>query len=159
MGSRPHIGAGVAIGLGLLLIAAVIGFDTARMQIPPTYARVGPNVFPMVIASGLALCGALAVFQILRPGDQPAIPAPEGDTDWRAVLWILAGLAAQIYLLKLAGFVITAALVFLCVALGFGSRRYARDAICALFVALASYLGFTQGLGLQLPAGILQGIL
>lgn len=151
--------AGLAIGLGLIAIAAVIGFDTARMQVPPTYARVGPNIFPTVVALGLALCGAFVLFRAWRPGAVPPVPAAEGDTDWTAVVLVLAGLIAQIYLLRLVGFVPVAAAVFFCVAFAFGSRSYVRDGLIAIVLAIAVYEGFTRGLGLQLPAGILQGLL
>ena len=45
-------GAGLAIGLGLIAIASVIGFETMQMQVPPSYARVGPQIFPYIIAIG-----------------------------------------------------------------------------------------------------------
>ena len=34
-----------------------------------------------------------------------------------------------------------------------------RDGIVAVILVLVSYLGFTHGLGLQLPPGILAGVL
>jgi putative tricarboxylic transport membrane protein len=55
--------------------------------------------------------------------------------------------------------VIASAVLFCCVAYGFGSRRYLRDAAIALLLAIIVYVGFTRGLNLPLPAGLLQGIL
>ena len=54
---------------------------------------------------------------------------------------------------------IASAVLFVCVAFGFGSRRYLRDVVIAIVLAIVTYVGFTRGLGLQLPAGILAGIL
>jgi hypothetical protein len=51
MNSKQTIaGAGLAIGLGLIAVASVIGFDTMQMRVPPNYARVGPQIFPYIIA-------------------------------------------------------------------------------------------------------------
>jgi putative tricarboxylic transport membrane protein len=44
------------------------------------------------------------------------------------------------------------------VAIALGSRRYLRDVVIGLTLALITYVGFTRGLGLQLPSGILAGV-
>ena len=49
--------------------------------------------------------------------------------------------------------------VFVSVAFAFGSRKLLRDGIVAIVLVVAAYLGFTHGLGLQLPSGILAGLL
>ncbi|HKP24606.1 MAG TPA: tripartite tricarboxylate transporter TctB family protein, partial [Dongiaceae bacterium] len=65
----------------------------------------------------------------------------------------------QILLFEFLGFVPTAAILFFCVSFGFGSRRYLRDAIIAIALAVVAYVGFVHALGLHLPAGILGGVL
>ena len=62
-------------------------------------------------------------------------------------------------LLKPLGFVPAGLILFWSVAFAFGSRRYGRDIIVGLLLALFPYIGFTYGLGLQLPPGILKGLL
>ena len=47
----------------------------------------------------------------------------------------------------------------MCVAFAFGSRSFARDAIVAVGVVLITYVGFTRLLGLQLPPGVLAGLI
>lgn len=149
----------MAIGLGLIAIAAIIGLDTANMQVPPTYARVGPQIFPVIIAVGTALAGAALMWNALRGrADADEFSANEA-TDWKAVALIGAGLIAHMNLLKPLGFVPAGIVLFMCVALAFGSRIYARDLTVGAALALAAYIGFTRGLGLQLPAGILQGLI
>jgi len=149
---------GMAIGLGLIAVGAVIGFDTARMQVLPTYAKVGPQVFPILIATGLVVAGALLAWTA-RNEHGAAIEAPAHDqTDWRAVVSICVGLLLQLILLKPLGFVPAAAILFMSVAIAFGSRRYLRDVIVALALAVAAYIGFVYGLGLQLPAGVFSGM-
>ena len=150
-------GAGLAIGLGLIAIASVIGFDTMQMQVPPSYARVGPQIFPYIIAIGLAITGAHIAWKSYRGGDE-VIDEVE-PTDWKSVGIIVAGLIAHMNLLKPLGFVPAGLILFMSVAFSFGSRRYGRDAIVGFLLVLFAYLGFTYGLGLQLPPGVLKGLL
>jgi putative tricarboxylic transport membrane protein len=151
--------AGLAIGLGLIAIAAIIGLDTSQMQVPPTYARVGPQIFPVVITIGLTLAGAALVWNALRGrADGDEFSAHE-ETDWKAVALIGAGLIAHMNLLKPLGFVPAGIALFMCVAFAFGSRHYARDLAIGAGLVLAAYIGFTRGLGLQSPPGILHGLI
>jgi putative tricarboxylic transport membrane protein len=146
--------AGLAIGLGLLGLAAVIGFDTWRMQVPPTYAKVGPQVFPIVVTVGLALAGAFIAWMARR---KPIVQEAQGETDWLAVAIIGGALIVHLNLLKPVGFIPASALLFFAVAFAFGSRRHLRDAIVAIVLASLVYLGFVHGLGLRLPPGMLAG--
>lgn len=147
--------AGLLIGLGLIAVAAIIALDAAQMRVPPIHAKVGPRVFPLLVSCGLALAGAVIGWQAWRR----SFHVEEQQTDWGAVAIIAAGLVLQLNLLKPLGFVPAAAILFCCVSFAFGSRRYLRDVSCALILALAAYLSFTRLLGLDLPAGILKGIL
>jgi putative tricarboxylic transport membrane protein len=113
------------------------------------------------------------------PGSLLDTPGTGGDkADWHALAMIGLGLVVQILLLDpggapfgldhvfaslgsplaeiitaISGFIPTAAFLFLCVAIGFGSRRYLRDAIIGILLATAAYVGFVHGLGLPLPPG------
>jgi putative tricarboxylic transport membrane protein len=147
--------AGLLIGLGLVAIAAVIAVDAMHMRVPPIHAKVGPRVFPYVVAAGLAVSGAVIVWQAWRQ----RFTVEAYETDWGAVAIIAAGLILHMNILKPWGFVPAAAILFMAVAFAFGSRRYLRDAVVALGLALAAYLAFTRLLGLQLPGGVLTGLL
>jgi putative tricarboxylic transport membrane protein len=150
-------GAGLAIGLGLVAIASVIGFDTMQMRVPPSYARVGPQIFPYIIAIGMALTGTFIAWKSYRGGDEVVDEAE--PTDWKNVGIIILGLIAHMNLIRPAGFVPAGLVLFMSVAFAFGSRRYGRDAIIGFCLVLFAYIGFTYGLGLQLPPGILKGLL
>jgi putative tricarboxylic transport membrane protein len=152
-------GAGLAIGLGLIAIASVIGFETMQMQVPPSYARVGPQIFPYIIAIGMAITGVHIAWKSYRGEDEVAEIEDAGPVDWKAVGIIMAGLIAHMNLLKPLGFVPAGLILFCSVAFAFGSRRYGRDVIVGLLLVLFAYVGFTYGLGLQLPPGILKGVL
>lgn len=162
----------VLLGLGLIGLGIFFAVETTAIKVAPIYAKVGPTVFPWIVASALILLGALFAIQAWRrerqdqapkprpvPGQgYPATP-PAPPSDWRALLLISAALLLQAVLLQDLGFVITAAVLFYAVAYGFGSRRYLRDGVIAAVLAIIVYVGFTRGLHLQLPAGVLSGLI
>ncbi len=157
--NSPISGAGLAIGFGLVLLGGLVFYDAAQMQVPPTYARVGPQAFPYFIALALAMVGAYFAWSSWAPNARREIIAEGFATDWRALLIIGAGLLIHLNILKPLGFVISGVFLFMCVAFAFGSRNFLRDGTVAVILVLVSYLGFTHGLGLQLPPGILAGLL
>ncbi len=143
------------IGLGILFTASIIGFDGLTMRVPPVHAKVGPHIFPILVSCGLAFSGAWILWRA-RSG---AFPAAEGDTDWRGLMLVAAGLLLHLNLLKLVGFIPAGIVLFMFVASGFGSRTLGRDLVVGTILVSACYFGFTRGLGLQLPAGILSGLM
>ena len=149
-------GAGLVIGLGFMALAGLVAFDAASLQVPPSYARVGPQVFPYLIASGMALVGLRLVWEAVREPVRVHVPPV---TDWKAVAMISVALAAQYFILKPLGFVFSALILFLTIAHAFGSRQYVRDLVVGLVLALSAYVGFRYGLGIGLPQGILKGLL
>ena len=150
--------AGTMIGLGLVLLGGVIGFDAAMMRVPPTYAKVGPHIFPIVVAVGLVITGLVIAYRSFLSKGGPEVAAEDAPTDWRAVAIVSAGLILDALLLKTLGFIIAALALFVIVAFALGSRRYLRDVVTGLVLASVTYFGFTRGLGLQLPAGIFAGV-
>ena len=146
--------AGLLIGLGLIAIAAVIAVDVSGMRVPPVHAKVGPRFFPLLVSCGLAVAGAVTAWQSWRGTfDSEEMP----PTDWAAVAIISAGLILHLNLLKPAGFVPAAVVLFMCVTFAFGSRSFLRDGVVALVIAMTAYLAFTRLLGLQLPPGVRAG--
>ena len=72
------------------------------------------------------------------------------------VLLLNANLAdpANVILLDLLGFIVAAITSFWGVAYAFGARKYLKDFIVAVVFSVIVYFGFTQGLNINLPAGI-----
>jgi putative tricarboxylic transport membrane protein len=149
----------VLIGLGVAALGAFIAFESSLIEVSPAYAKVGPQAIPYLVAAGLILFGLLFAAMSLRPRSADIEPAKAEPADWQALAVISVGLIAQMLLLVPAGFVIASAILFYCVAFGFGSRRYLRDGVVAILLAVIVYIGFTRGLDLQLPAGVLAGVL
>jgi len=150
--------AGFFVGLGLIALAAVIGFDMARMQVPPNYASYGPQIFPYLSIVVLVAAGLYFLWQTAT-GKPDSIRADSDRSDWGGVIGISVGLLAQVFLLEPLGFVLSAAILFFAVAWGFRSRKPLRDAIIAILLSLATYLVFTRLLNLQLPPGILKSVI
>ena len=155
----PISRAGIAIGAGLLVLAVIIAADAARMQVPPSYARIGPQVFPFAVALGLAAVGAYFTWSSWAAGAPREVVGDGQPTDWRSLLLICVGLVIHLLLLKTLGFIVVSTGLFVVIAIAFGSRRYLRDAAIGLALAVFAYLGFTRMLGLQLPAGVFIGLM
>jgi putative tricarboxylic transport membrane protein len=161
----------ILLGLGLVAVGMFFAVETTAIKVAPIYAKVGPTVFPWIVAGALIVLGAIFAIQAWRRDASKIPPYPEPipgqgypatpqvpPSDWRALLLISAALLVQAVLFKLLGFVITATILFMAVAYAFGSRRYLRDAVVAILVAVIVYVGFTRGLHLQLPAGLFAGL-
>lgn len=80
-------------------------------------------------------------------------------SDWRALLTVLGSLIAFIVLLRTAGWILAAAVLFWGVAYALGSRRPVFDLSIALVMSSVIQLIFGTLLGLNLPAGFLEGVI
>ena len=150
---RPDT-AGMVIAGVLLLIAIVIFWDTANLQLAPTYG-LGPKAMPYLIASGLALLAAGNAALAWR-GDFPEREAYAP----KAIVLILGGLAALIAIIGLGGgFVVATAVLFAATAAAFGRRAILVDLAIGLVLGLAVYFLFDKLLALSLPAGPLERLL
>jgi len=152
---RPVAGeVGASIALILLALAAL--WQTSVIPVSPIYARVGPALFPWIASSGLLLIGLLLLVQALRGGFGVE---RNPEIDWRATAWVAAGLAANAALIGTAGFVFAAVALFAAVARGFGSTQPVRDLGIGAVIALACYYGFEKLLGVNIGAGLLEGLI
>jgi putative tricarboxylic transport membrane protein len=140
--------------VGLLLLAGV------RTIAPGAgYDRIGPRFFPIAIATGLILLGAVLAIAARRR--RPPVESAVEPTPFNRVPFGYFALAFVLFIVLLdrAGFAIAAALQFWLVARAFRSPRPARDFLIAVALSLIVYVAFSRGLGLPLPAGILEGLL
>jgi len=150
---RPD-GAALFIALVMAVIAAVIIWQTSQMRVLPIQAKVGPTVFPYVIAGGLALLAVGTAVSAFRNG----FPARSKD-NYAPVLWIVGGLVAQLLLLSTAGFSIATALLFAFTAKGFGRGPLWQTIPIGLIFAFIVWLIFSHGLQLSLPKGPLERLI
>jgi len=148
---RRADGAALVIAAGLLFLAALIAWDSTRLGGAASYARIGPQTVPYIIASCLAVLGAWTVIAAFRRD------FPERDQqEFRPVLWIVGGLVAQLVLLRVAGFSIATGVMFGLVAYGLGRKPLWRGIPIGIGLALVVWIIFARGLSLTLPAGPLE---
>ena len=150
---RPD-GAALFIALVMAVIAAVIFWQTSQMRVLPIQAKVGPTVFPYVIATGLAVLAVGTVLSAFRGG----FPARSHD-NYTPIYWIVGGLVAQLLLLSTAGFSIATALLFAFTAKGFGRGPLWQTIPIGLVFAFVVWLIFSHGLQLSLPKGPLERLI
>ena len=76
----------------------------------------------------------------------------------KAILaFVVAGLIANVLLIRPLGFTAASTVLFVLVAYGFGSRRPLRDARLVPFAG--SYFGFAKALGVNIGAGVFEQLL
>ncbi|MBP1843137.1 putative tricarboxylic transport membrane protein [Rhizobium petrolearium] len=143
--------AALAVAVVLAAIAAVIFIDVSRLKGTGGYSQVGPATVPDWI--GFALIG-LAIWTVIEAfrGDFPTRDKQEIGP----VVWIVAGLVAQMLLLRVAGFSIATGILFGLTAAGFGKRKLWITIPLGIVVCLFIWLIFAGLLQLALPAGPLE---
>ena len=143
--------AALAIAAGLAVLGAVMLWDSARLADLGGYSGVGPGSVPRVVGFGLLALSVWSAIAAWR-GDFPHRPRQEPGP----VLWIVAGLALQLLLLKVAGFSIATGLLFALTARAFGKRQLALTIPVGIVFSFAVWAVFSQLLMLHLPAGPLE---
>jgi putative tricarboxylic transport membrane protein len=151
-------GAEIALSLGVLALGIVVAAVTATLPSEGGYARIGPNFIPAVVAAGVILLGLWLSYEAFRGGWRNRAEQTEAFEP-AAFLWVSGGLFAHMALIGWAGFVIAGTALFVGVARGFGSRRWARNAAIGLVLSLGIYLFFVKLLNVNLPAGWLAPVL
>jgi putative tricarboxylic transport membrane protein len=151
-------------GLFILALGAVTAYAGSRLP-PVPGQQVGPNVFPLVIGIGLALCGAMIAlgvgsrFEQEADADVAAHSDAAPDTAARgplASLGVLLPPAALVFYalsVETLGFFVTAATMVLVGALAFGARLGLALAM-AVGAPVMIHLVFYKLLRVPLPSGL-----
>jgi putative tricarboxylic transport membrane protein len=158
-GARPDR-ADLGVGLFVLGLGAVAVWQTLAIPASPLYAQVGPKLVPWLVAAGLLALGALLTLSALRGGWSHGIEELRGapPANLRALGLLLAGLLANIVLIVPFGFTVAATAQFALVAAAFGSRAHLRNLAIAFVVALGAYTLFVKLLGVNIGAGVVEGL-
>ena len=153
------------LGLAALLLALGVFLlvETQRIAVPVSANTIGPRFFPTVVGGVLVVVSLWLAVDVLRGGAGQMEAAEDVDvsrsSDWRTLALLSAVFLGHAFLLEPLGFPVAAALLFFGVAASLGSRRWARDAAVAVVLAVLVFVVFARGLGVGLPAGVLQGVL
>ncbi|WP_445170674.1 tripartite tricarboxylate transporter TctB family protein [Mycolicibacterium sp. Dal123E01] len=154
-----YIVVAVLVIVGGFLVYSGLTLDEGFAKVDP----VGPKFFPLTIGAAALVLAVILAIAIPRGSKGEADAGedvdPEAPGDWRTVGLLIALFVAMILLVNPLGWVIMSALFFAGAATILGSRHYVRNVVIGIALALASFYAFYSGLGIPLPAGILDGIL
>jgi putative tricarboxylic transport membrane protein len=161
--SRPdyaqYIVVAVLVIVGGFLVYSGLTLEEGFAKVDP----VGPKFFPIIIGTAALVLAVILAVAIPRGSKGEADAGedidPEAPGDWRTVGLLIALFVAMILLVNWLGWVIMSALFFAGAATILGSKHYVRNVVIGVVLALASFYAFYSGLGIPLPAGILDGIL
>jgi len=147
----------IVLSLGVFALGVALAVGTSQFPESTGYAKVGPRLMPTIVAGGLIVLSLMLLKEAFFGGFKGVneVEASATPTDWRAFIWITAGIILNGMLIVPAGFVIAGTLLFVLSARGFDSRAWLRNAIIGLIISSATYAFFNYGLGLGLPKGIL----
>jgi putative tricarboxylic transport membrane protein len=153
----------LAFAGSLLLLGIIVLIDTKNMLVPPGSGSVGPQVFPTVIGIFILVVALILIIEIFRGNyGQPEgteFGEIKGRTDWKTLSTVAASILTYPFLIESAGFVIASTLVFFGVGFAYGARKPIKNVAIALIFSLIVYVTFTRLLNVNLPAGILKGLL
>ncbi|MGB3485312.1 MAG: tripartite tricarboxylate transporter TctB family protein [Mycobacterium sp.] len=149
----------VCVAVGVFLIVDALRIADGFAKVDP----VGPRLFPIAIGVGLVVLSVILAIAIPRGSRGEADAGedidPNTSSDWRTVGLLIALFVAVIVLVVPLGWTITGGLFFAGAATVLGSRHYIRNIAIGAVLGLLSFYAFYSGLGIPLPAGILDGIL
>jgi putative tricarboxylic transport membrane protein len=146
----------------LALVGALVIVDASQLW-EGANDLIGPRLLPMVLGVLLLVIAMVYAIDVIRGGRGQPETGDDVDVttpiDWRTVMLLVGVLAVNVALIEWLGWVISGAFLFWGTAFALGSRRYVLDLAIAVTLSLASFYGLVIGLGVYLPAGVLQGIL
>jgi putative tricarboxylic transport membrane protein len=159
-GDRAQYGVCAALaGLGVLLLV-----DASRIA-PVTSSNdpLGPRPVPTVLGALLLLTAVIYAIDVWRGGVGHAEEGEDIDlgtrADWKTVGLLVVVFGVNALLLEPLGWVISGSLLFWGCAFALGNRHHVRGLLIGVGLALGTFYAFAIGLGVNLPAGVLQGIL
>jgi putative tricarboxylic transport membrane protein len=148
----------------LAVVGVLVIVDAARTgQATSSNDPVGPRAVPLILGVLLLIVAVVYAIDVARGGAGEPEAGEDIDLtskiDWRTVLLLAAAFIVNAVLVEPLGWVISGSLLFWGAAFALGSRRYLLTLVIAVALSLITFYGFAIGLGVNLPAGILQGIL
>jgi len=149
------------VGLGALLVGAVMAYGATAISSDAGYAGVGPNALPWLVSAVLLICGAWLIWEARTGGYRQMEAAPGAERgDWKAGAWVVAGVIANASLITTVGFVLACTLCFVLAVRGMrvaegraggGPRQTLIDFVTGVLIAAPVFWLFTKLLAINLP--------
>ena len=147
----------LAIGVAVLVDASGLEAGLGRATV------IGPKVVPYAIGGAMVVVALWLAVDVLRGGRGEQEGGEDVDlshgSDWRTLGLLFGAFVANIALIERAGWPVSGAVLFFGSAYALGSRRVVRDVVLAFGLSIGSWYLFVLGLGIELPVGVLDGIL
>ncbi|MFU8853403.1 tripartite tricarboxylate transporter TctB family protein [Micromonospora sp. SL1-18] len=149
----------------LALVGALVIFDaTTRIGRAINSADpIGPKPVPILLGVLLLIVAAVYAVDVARGGAGEPEAGEDVDLstriDWRTVLLLIGAFLVNAVLIDRLGWVISGTILFWGSAYALGNRHYFRNLLISVALSLITFYAFAIGLGVNLPAGVLQGIL
>jgi putative tricarboxylic transport membrane protein len=154
----------LGVALFLLALGVLVLVDTAG--IPQTAGQtgaVGPRAVPIVLGSALVILSIFLAVDVLRGGRGEQESGEDVDLsrggDWGTLLLLSGAFLANVVLIERVGWPVSGAVLFFGTAYALGSRHLVRDPLIAIALSIGTWYLFALGLGVNLPVGVLKGIL
>lgn len=149
----------------LALVGGFVIFDaTTRIGSAINMADpIGPKPVPILLGVLLLVIAVIYAVDVARGGAGEPEAGEDVDLslpiDWRTVLLLVGAFLVNAVLIDRLGWVISGTVLFWGSAYALGNRHYVRNLLIAVALSLITFYTFAIGLGVDLPAGVLQGIL
>ncbi|NJP31438.1 tripartite tricarboxylate transporter TctB family protein [Micromonospora sp. HSS6-12] len=148
----------------LALVGALVIVDATRIGHAVSSADpVGPKPVPILLGVLLLVIAAIYAVDVARGGTGEPEAGEDVDLsspiDWRTLLLLIGAFLVNAVLIDRLGWVISGSLLFWGCAFALGNRHHVRNLLIAVALSLITFYTFAIGLGVNLPAGVLQGIL
>ncbi|MFI2646734.1 tripartite tricarboxylate transporter TctB family protein [Micromonospora fulviviridis] len=149
----------------LALVGGLVIFDaTTRIgRAINTADPIGPKPVPILLGVLLLVIAVIYAVDVARGGAGEPEAGEDVDLslpiDWRTVLLLIGAFLVNAVLIDRLGWVISGTILFWGSAYALGNRHYVRNLLIAVALSLITFYTFAIGLGVDLPAGVLQGIL
>ncbi|MDD9347402.1 tripartite tricarboxylate transporter TctB family protein [Mumia sp.] len=152
-----------ALAAFLAVVGGYVLYDAATLSAGFSDQVLSPAAFPYVVGSALVVLAVLLAVVTAR-GDVPEAEAGEDvdlteGADWLTVAKLVGVFVVNIVLIDLLSWAITGALLFAGCTWVLGSRTHVRDLAIGAVMSVGTWYGFYVGLGIPIPAGILDGVL
>jgi putative tricarboxylic transport membrane protein len=161
-GVRDRAQFGLCAALGLLGVFVLV--DASRIgAASSSNDPIGPRPVPILLGVLLVVVAVLYAVDVARGGRGEEEAGEDVDlstrADWKTIVMLAAAFVLNALLIQPLGWVISGSVLFWGSAFALGNRHHLRGLAIGIALSLATFYAFAIGLGVNLPAGILQGIL
>ena len=153
----------LVFSLALLALGIVVILDGVGQPASTSASGIGAGLFPIVVGVVMSIVALCLGVQVLRRSHGEPDDA-EGDIDvttfrWKPWLMTIGAILLFIVAVDPVGYIPIATITFWLITMAMGGTHRIRAAIYGLVLAIAVFAVFNYLLRIDLPAGLLEGVL